>query len=333
MTSNSGITVLTRTVLVLAGLLMAANIFLPVWRIELYAPQYPEGLALQIWADGLRGDVDIINGLNHYIGMKTLHSEHFFEFSILRYLFGALAVLFFMTAAVGRRRWLNAAFGSLLLFGVVALVDFYRWNYNYGHDLDPNAAIKVPGMAYQPPVLGFKQLLNFGAYSIPDIGGWCMVVAGVLLLMVTGLEAGWWRRLGFGRKAIPLLLLGIMWLLAACGSPEPRALVLHQDLCAFCQMNVSDPRFASQLVTAKGRKYLFDDLRCMRDYMAEHPGEGDHPYVADFCSPGSWIPLATATLLESPDFRSPMGGNMAAFMEPDSVAVYASRFTARQVTW
>jgi copper chaperone NosL len=154
---------MSRVFLVLAALLMAVNIFLPVWRIELYAPQYPEGLALQIHANGLRGDVEIINGLNHYIGMKTLHSEQFIEFSILPYVFGGIALLFVLAGIVGTRRWLYAAFGTLVVFGIVALVDFYRWNYNYGHDLDPNAAIKVPGMAYQPPVLGFKQLLNFGA--------------------------------------------------------------------------------------------------------------------------------------------------------------------------
>ena len=65
----------------------------------------------------------------------------------------------------------------------MAMVDFYRWNYDYGHDLDPSAAIKVPGMAYQPPIFGYKQLLNFGAYSIPDIGGWLFIAAGLFLLI------------------------------------------------------------------------------------------------------------------------------------------------------
>ena len=64
-----------------AGLVMV--LFTPMWRIDLDAPQYPEGLRLTIYANGLRGNVDIINGLNHYIGMKTLHSEDFFEFKIL----------------------------------------------------------------------------------------------------------------------------------------------------------------------------------------------------------------------------------------------------------
>jgi hypothetical protein len=54
------------------------------------------------------------------------------------------------------------------------MIDFWLWEYDYGHNLNPNAPIIVPGMSYQPPLLGFKQLLNFGAYSYPDVGGWIM---------------------------------------------------------------------------------------------------------------------------------------------------------------
>jgi copper chaperone NosL len=39
-------------------------------------------------------------------------------------------------------------------------------------------------MSYQPPLIGYKQLLNFGAYSIPDIGGWMLTGAGILLFSV-----------------------------------------------------------------------------------------------------------------------------------------------------
>ncbi len=66
----------------------------------------------------------------------------------------------------------------LSCFGIIAMADFWKWEYNYGHNLNPDAAIIVPGMSYQPPLIGFKQLLNFGAYSIPDIGGWIFVVWG-----------------------------------------------------------------------------------------------------------------------------------------------------------
>ena len=63
------------------------------------------------------------------------------------------------------------------------MVDFWRWEYAYGHELNPDAPIQVPGMAYQPPLIGYKQLLNFGAFSIPDIGGFLFILVGLLLLI------------------------------------------------------------------------------------------------------------------------------------------------------
>ena len=76
------------------------------------------------------------------------------------------------------------------LFGILGFVDFYRWTYVYGHNLSPDAPIKVPGMAYQPPIIGYKQLLNFDAYSQPDFGGYLLVVAGVLVAFVVFKEFG-----------------------------------------------------------------------------------------------------------------------------------------------
>ena len=185
---RSGLLKSSRILLVLSGVLLLFIVKVPIWQIELNAPQYPEGLALQIHADGIKGDVEIINGLNHYIGMKTLHSEDFFEFTALPYLIGVFAVIFILSAAINKKPALLFSLSSFVLFGIVAMIDFWRWEYNYGHDLNPDAAIKVPGMAYQPPLIGYKQLLNFGAYSIPDIGGWLFIAVGVIVLSITVIE-------------------------------------------------------------------------------------------------------------------------------------------------
>ena len=67
----------SRVILVLGAVALVAVLRFPMWRIDLDAPQYPEGLRLLIYPDHLGGNVDIINGLNHYIGMKTLHTEDF----------------------------------------------------------------------------------------------------------------------------------------------------------------------------------------------------------------------------------------------------------------
>lgn len=165
----------------ISGVALLAVIALPIWRIELDAAQYPEGLELLIYSYKLEGQVDIINGLNHYIGMKTLHADDFIEFTVLPYIIGVYGLAFILVGGLGRRKLLYILLGAFLLFGVVSMVDFWRWLYDYGHDLDPTAPIKVPGMAYQPPMIGYKQLLNFGAFSIPDIGGWIFLSCGVLV--------------------------------------------------------------------------------------------------------------------------------------------------------
>ena len=326
---------LSKFVLVLAALFLAANIFLPIWKIQLYAPQYPEGLVLLIYADKLGGNVDIINGLNHYIGMQTLHTENFIEFSLLRYILGFFVACILLTAFIGRKKIVYILFGAFLIFSVVAMADFYRWNYNYGHNLDPNAAIVVPGMAYQPPLIGYKQLLNFGAYSMPDTGGMLFIACGVLILLVVLIEknvfAKWMKK-----KPAPLMMalaFGLM-VIAACSLPGPRPIVVNKDICAYCKMTINNEQFCSQLVTQKGRIYVFDDLMCMISYKRENDQIAyDHFYIADFSNPSVFIDLEKAILIQSDSLRSPMGGNMSAFAIKDSAQVYKSIFGANDVAW
>lgn len=191
---KNNISMLSRILLIIAAGLLVYSVYVPIWQIDLDAPQYPEGLNLKIFADKLGGDVEIINGLNHYIGMKTLHAEDFIEFSILTYIIFFFAAFAAVAAFLGKKKILYTLFSLFVLFGIVAMVDFWRWEYNYGHDLDPHAAIIVPGMAYQPPLIGFKQLLNFGAYSIPDTGGWLFIGSGVLMLVTV------FKELKFSKK-------------------------------------------------------------------------------------------------------------------------------------
>lgn len=92
-------------------------------------------------------------------------------------LLGGLAVLGALAAATGWRRAVILWVALFLLLAVAGLADFWKWGYEYGHDLDPTAAIKVPGMAYQPPLLGSKQLLNFRATSWPMLGGLALMAS------------------------------------------------------------------------------------------------------------------------------------------------------------
>lgn len=181
---SSKISMVSKGILMVVSILFIGSLFVPMWQIQLDAPQYPEGLVLRLYANKIGGDVEIINGLNHYIGMATLHSENFIEFSVLPYILFGFAIVSLLLILVANRKAVLVFFITYLLFVVLAAFDFYRWNYEYGHNLDPNAAIKVPGMAYQPPLIGYKQLLNFGAYSIPDTGGWFLIACGILLFVI-----------------------------------------------------------------------------------------------------------------------------------------------------
>lgn len=324
-----------RTLLILCGLALVAVLFVPLWRIELDAPQYPEGLRLLIYPNKLAGNVDIINGLNHYIGMKTLHTADFFEFTILPYLIGFFACMFVLTGFIGRRNLLNILFILFVSFGILAMYDFWRWEYNYGHNLDPNAAIIVPGMAYQPPLIGFKQLLNFGAYSVPDIGGWIFVSAGAILLLVTVIAWRSSKKIAgrFGPQEVIAFML-IVTISSCNAGPEP--LKTGVDNCYFCKMTLSDARFGAEIVTKKGKVYKFDDTHCILNYLETEDIKATHIkniYFANYAGNHQLIAADKALLLKSEELRTPMDGKMAAFNVKDSLLAVEKLFPGVTITW
>jgi copper chaperone NosL len=120
--------------------------------------------------------------------MRHIEVSMFPEFQYLIYIL-AFIIAYGLLVSIVNRRYLLVSYALLLVAsGIAALVDFYLWGYDYGHNLDPTAAIVVPGMVYQPPVIGTKQLLNFTAFSGPDIGGWIFMASGVLVIAVLFFE-------------------------------------------------------------------------------------------------------------------------------------------------
>lgn len=331
--NQPSIRILSRIVLALCGLSMFVVLVVPMWRIDLVAPQYPEGLYMLIYPHKVGGDVEIINGLNHYIGMKTIHTEDFKEFIVLPWIIGGFGVAFLLSAIFGKRWLLQTVTALFVLFGIVAMVDFWKWEYDYGHNLDPNAAIVVPGMAYQPPLIGFKQLLNFGAYSMPDIGGWIFVTVGILLVLMVWQE---WRSKKTVSKMGNLLSLGlILFSLAGC-STKPSPIRLGKDQCAHCRMTLTHPGFGAEMVSKKGKTYFFDDTRCLKDYLQkEHIDAANFGeiYLTDFCKPHALHPGNQSFILDSPEINSPMGGHIAAFSNSDSAQIYARNTKGRLISW
>src|SRR5215213_6773061 len=130
----------SRWALTVASLLLLALYLTPLWRIELHAPQYPEGLGLRIWINQIAGakpnDLNSINGLNHYIGMHAIEPGDFPELRLMPWILGALIASGLAVALIGKRGPLYAWLQLIVLGAVAGLVDFYRWGYTYGHELD-----------------------------------------------------------------------------------------------------------------------------------------------------------------------------------------------------
>lgn len=328
------ISTLSRILSAVGAIALTISLFVPLWRIELDAPQYPEGLALLIYPNDIKGDVDIINGLNHYIGMQTLHPEKFIEFTILQYIIGFYALLCLSITIVGNKKLLNWAFAAFVLFGIVSMIDFWRWEYNYGHNLDPNAAIQVPGMSYQPPLIGFKQLLNFGAFSIPDIGGWLFIGCGACLFFAVGYENKWLAKLKNRSAAIIITGMLLSCLTACTEQVKPVAIKLNKDECAHCKMTLTDARFAVELITPKNRIYTFDDIACLKRYLKENTrDEKTTIWISDYQNQGQFVKIEEAFFVQSNEIHSPMGGHTIAFAGTEIANEFALKYATKVNTW
>ncbi len=311
------LSVASRILVAFASGALIAVFFLPAWRIDLFAPQYPEGLTMNIWINGLSGEVDIINGLNHYIGMKHITVDMFPEFKFLPYVVGFFMLLGMAVAISGRRKFLFIYLVMTAIGGIAALLDFYKWGYNYGHNLDPTAPIQVPGLSYQPPIIGHKRILNFDAYSFPDVGGWIVIGAAILAFGVWFAE--WWLHHKSEKKfkvtsvTSPVLILAMF--MASC-SAKPEPFKYGKDDCYFCKMGIVDPKYGGELITKKGKVYKFDDLVCMVRYIKSAvipEDELSQKVVINFEKENDFLDVSKTAFWVSPELRSPMGSNAAAF--------------------
>ena len=173
-----------RLLVVGAALLLVAVYFFPLWNMTMFAPQYPDGLRLDIYSYKLVGgnngqDVPEINILNHYIGMRDLVTDDFTEFKWLPFMVGVLGLLYLRAAVMGTVGGLLDTVVLNLYFSLFALWSFGYRMYSYGHNLSPTAAVKVA--PFMPPMFGGKQLANFEVYSYPQAASYAMALSSLLL--------------------------------------------------------------------------------------------------------------------------------------------------------
>jgi copper chaperone NosL len=292
-----------------AALLLGLMYVTPVWSVRLVAPQYPEGIGMYIKLNTIEGvkehDLDNINTLNHYIGMKVIEPDAIPELQYMPWIVAGLIAAGVVVAAWGRRRLLVAWLVAFAMLGAAGLYDFWRWAYDYGHNLDlEKAVIVVPDMSYQPPLIGTKVLLNFTATSWPAAGG---TAAGVAFILAAAALFISYRRRGGARG---VAVLGTAIAASACAA-NPH-IAFGVDTCAECRMVIADRRFGAVLVTHTGKSVAFDSVDCLLNYLernAELQVRG--AWVVDAAQPGTLIPAANAVFVQQGALRPPMGATVS----------------------
>lgn len=180
------LSILSSIFIAISGILLIISAKFPWWGMNFIAPQYPEGLDIIVYPNKMEGRIDIINGLNHYIGMKEFSEESFPELQYLSYLIYGVAALTFFVAIV-RRKFL--LYGLLLLItvgGVLGIYDIHRWLVDFGTNLDPKAPIQIP--PFVPPIIGENRLANFITYSKFLTGSYILGISYVMLVIPLWIE-------------------------------------------------------------------------------------------------------------------------------------------------
>ncbi|MEO6096072.1 MAG: nitrous oxide reductase accessory protein NosL [Fibrobacteria bacterium] len=341
---DKGRSLLESLLLVLAGIALLASLFFPMWRITLDAPQYPEGMGMQIWTRTIVGenphDLDIINELNHYIGMKKIVPESIPELRFIMPLTLLFAFLCFIAAFRPKAWSTGALLSGLTGLGAYGMYDFWNWEYDYGHDLNPMAAIKVPGMSYQPPLIGEAKLLNFLSTSWPALGGYLLFLGGVLiaLSLAVALSRSWGWKIGLGKSRIPqvtaaVLTLGLLF--SGCGRSGPVVFHWGEDACHFCKMTLVQKGFAAQRINEKGKVFVYDAIECLMEDLKSRPlRSGEALFVSDWSRPETGVMDANAGFfLKGGHIPSPMGSSLAAFQSRDSALAYQGRVGGDLLPW
>ena len=165
-------------IMLIAALLPLGLFLFPLWKITLEAPQYPTPLGMYIhindFSDVNPFDIKNINLMNHYVGMKYI-PDAIPEFKIFPAGILIMTLLGLIIAFKGNYKWFLYWFILMIVLSTAGLYDFYLWEHDYGHDLDPKAIMKFTNpdgsvMGFQPPLFGTKHILNFTAHSYPRLG-------------------------------------------------------------------------------------------------------------------------------------------------------------------
>jgi len=166
----------------LAAVCLILSIFLPYWNMTLEAPQYPNGLRVRTYVNRLEGDVQEIDGLNHYIGMRPLEEAAQLERSLSIVLIGATALLV-VAAIYIHSKWAALLALPAIFYPFVFLADMYYWLRNFGQNLDPTAALSNYIEPFIPTLLGEGLIGQFKTIATLGPGFYLAVLASILIVV------------------------------------------------------------------------------------------------------------------------------------------------------
>lgn len=165
----------------LAAVLLLLSVFLPYWKMTLHAPQYPQGLSVEVFVNRMTGDVAEIDGLNHYIGMRPLGEAAQLERAVSFVAVGAL-VLLVLAAIYVHSPWALLLALPAILWPFIFIGDMYYWMRNFGMNLDPTAPLSSSIQPFVPPILGSGMVGQFETVATFEIGLWLAFAAVALIL-------------------------------------------------------------------------------------------------------------------------------------------------------
>jgi len=168
--------------LLVARLLLLVSLFVPFWHMDLVAPQYPDNLRLTAYVNHLAGDVDEIDGLNHYIGMRPLGEAAQVERSVGVYVLIGFVMLLELASWI-HSRWAVLLVLPAMTFPAAFLIDLHLWMSHFGMNLDPNAPLSNSVEPFVPPVLGTGMVGQFKTIAEPGLGLILASIASLFLLL------------------------------------------------------------------------------------------------------------------------------------------------------
>lgn len=337
--------------LILASAILGLLFLFPLWKITLSAPQYPNPLVMSIWINKISGTTEntlqSINILNHYIGMAPILPQSFPELSYMPWIVICLIFSGLLTALSHKRPLLAIWVVLLVGLGSLGLWDFYHWEQEFGHNLNPRAPIKLDDMTYSPPFLGKKVLLNIRATSMPAMGAIVLFLSIGLALLAVITDIFNHSKSSINRVksfhimrpsthfGISVILISLLGTLDSCNI-QPKPINYGNEVCEWCQMTITDQHYGTEFVTNKGKVHKFDSIECLLHYLKKNNIQTNNLHnvlVTDFEHPGKFIPASEAIYLNCKKLPSPMGASLTAFKSGKAAAKVKADQGGRLLSW